>query len=261
MLDQNLRQQLRARRDVADEDIDDIIELAQQQQDEARSATEGRATVEQVKAVAAELDIAPEHVEAAIAALHQRRQAAAEAAAEAQRQQALARSRRTTLLRRIAVAAGVVGLALSLLTGGLAMSGRSTVLQAEREVAEAQARVDTALSRQASLAPQLAGLAGAEGEDLAALQAAVRDAPDLQARLAAADALSAAMARQLGQLPAATTDAEATARLNLQDEITGGQNRVTVELRRYNEAEARWEAAGDSFTGGLAIGLGLVEGP
>lgn len=256
-----LRARLHRRDDVPDEDIDDIIELAQQRQDEVRRASEGRASVEQVKAVAAELDIAPEHVEAAIGQLRAQREADAARQAEQARQAQAQRARSRALLRKLAVGAGAVLMALSVLTGGLAVSGRSSMLQAEREVAEAEARVDAAVSRQASLAPQLAALAGAPGQDLAALQAAVRDAPDLQARLAAADALTSAMATQLGQLPPAATPAEATARLNLQDELTGSQNRVTIELRRYNEAEAQWEAAGDTLSGSLAVGLGLVQAP
>ena len=256
-----LRQQLLRRRDVPDEDIDDIVELAQKRQDEALARREGRASVDEVKAVAAELDIAPEHVEAAIHDLRRQREQAAVAEAEAERLEELQRTRRGLMMRKLAKVGGAVMLALSMLTGGLAMSGRSTMLQAQRAVAEAQVDVDTALTRQASLAPQLVALAGAQGEDLSALQAAVRDAPDLASQLAAADALTTAMASKLGSLPPAASDAEATARLNLQDELTGSQNRVAVELRRYNDAEAQWQLAADGLTGGLAVGLGLVDGP
>ncbi len=257
----DLRQQLRERRDVPDADIDDIIELAQKRQDEQRAATEGRATVEEIEAIAAELDIAPEHVEAAIGDLRRQREQAEAQQQEAARVQALRQRQQGVLVRKMAIGTGIVMLGLSLLTGGLALSGRGAVLQAHREVAAAQARVDAAISRQASLAPQVAGLAGARADSLAAMQAAVRDGPDLTARLAAADALTTELATRLGQLPPAATDAEATARLNLQDELTGSQNRVTTELRRYNDAVAEWEAAADTLGGGLAVGLGLVEGP
>lgn len=257
----DLRQQLRARRDVPDEDIDDIIELAQKRQDEVRRASEGRASVEQIEAIAAELDIAPEHVEDAIGDLRRHREEAAAALAEQARVSKLEQQRRSATLRKLAKGFGALLLGLSVLTGGAAISGRGSVMGAQREVAAAEARVDAALGRQASLAPQLVALAGAQTDSLAELQAAVRDGPDLQTRLAAADALTAAMTSEIGKLPPASSDADATARLNLQDELSGSQSRVTTELRRYNEAQASWDAAAGTLTGGLAVGLGLAPGP
>ena len=117
------------------------------------------------------------------------------------------------------------------------------------------------LDRQASLAPQLVGLAGGDPGDLSSLASKVHDAQDLDARIQAADTLSNAMAKTLGQLPPPANDADAQLRLNLQYEVTGAQNRITVESRRYEEAETRWEDAAGSLTGRLAVGLGLADGP
>ena len=112
-----------------------------------------------------------------------------------------------------------------------------------------------------TIAPQLAGLAGTDGGQLLGLAEKVRSAPDLSARLSATDALSTAMATQLGQLPPPSTDAEATLRLQVHDELSGSQNRVTVELRRYREAESAWRDAASGGLAGLAVGLGFAEGP
>ena len=134
-------------------------------------------------------------------------------------------------------------------------------MQARSEVHSAEAHLGAALDRQASLALQLVGLAGAGGANLEALQARVREAEDLEARLAAADALSAEMARSLGALPPPEGEAAQVLRVQLTDEITGSQNRVGVELRRYREAEAVWRAESEGALAKLAIGLGLAEGP
>lgn len=89
----------------------------------------------------------------------------------------------------------------------------------------------------------------------------VRAAPTLDARLAAADELSVAMATRLGALPPPATDAEGTLRLQLHDEVTGSQNRVSVELRRYREAEAAWQDAATHGAGWLAVTTGLADAP
>ena len=253
----SLRETLRNRPDVPNEDIDDSIEIAARRQDEQRAHAEGHATVEEVEKVAAELDIAPEHVEAALGELKARRAAATAQEAEQKRQwQRLAG-------RLGAVLLGTVGLVASLgvVVGVLAWVGAQDVSSARAEALTAEGRVTAAIERQASLAPQLAGLAGASGGELSALQAAVREAPDLSARLAAADALSAAMAARLGALPPAESAAEQTLRVQLTDEISGSQNRVGVELGRYREAEARWRLEAESSLGSLGVGLGLAEAP
>ena len=207
------RDELLRRADVPDEDVDDLIEIAARRQDEARRAVEGLTTVSEVQKVAAELDIAPEHVESAIRELKGTREAEAQAAVRAQEE----RQRRRGRLGVVAM--GAVGLAvcLGLGVGLLGWVGASGVQQAQGEAVAAEARVVAALERQASLAPQLAGLAGAGGADLAPLQEAVREAEDLKARLAAADALSAAIADRLGKLPPASTEAEQTLRVQLTD--------------------------------------------
>lgn len=249
----DLRQDLQRRPDVAPADVDDVLAIAARRQDEAHKAAEG-ATREEIAAVAAELDIAPEHVDAAIAELKATR---AEAARVAENTRVATRALVATVAGAIAltaVAGGLVG-------GGSVYLGAGRVDAAAEAAHAAEARLDAALERQASLTPALAALAGTPDPELARLAAAVRDAADVEARLDAADALTTAMATQLGKLPPATSDADATLRLQLHDDVTGSQNRVTVELRRYREALSTWEAAASDGAGSWAVTFGLAEAP
>jgi hypothetical protein len=245
---------------VADADIDDVIAIAARRQDDAREAAQGASRAE-VAAVAAELDIGAEHVEAAIDELRARRAAEAKARAKAEAESA---ARRVWIGRAVALvgvaAIGVGGLGIGG-TVGLAWLGAGGIRAAEAEAHAAESRLDAVLERQASLAPQLVGIAGGEGAELKELAKAVRSAPTVEGRLDAADELSAAMAERLGQLPPPATDAEATLRLQLHDEVTGSQNRISVELRRYREAVSSWESAASGPLGGLAVTLGFAYAP
>ena len=247
---------LAAIRDVPPADVPDVIEIAARRQDEARERDRG-ATRSELEAVARELEIAPEHVEAAIGELKQRRAADALRAEEAK---AAAVVRKLKVVR-ISLIAAATALMLAIATLGAAFLGASGVHSAASAAHGAEARVDAVLERQAALAPQLASLAGADGGALTVTAATVREGPTLDARLAAANDLSLAMAQQLGALPPPTNDAEATLRLQLHDEVSGSQNRVTVELRRYREAESAWRDTAGHGLGALAVGFGFADAP
>lgn len=237
-------------------DVDDVIEIAARRQDEAEAASRG-ATRAELEAVAKELEIAPEHVEAAIHELKEKR--AAEAAkGEAARVEAEARGK--TVRMALLGAAAAIGMAL-LGAVGLAWSAGGTIDAAAGDAKAAEARVDAVLERQAALAPQLTALAGGDAGALTSLGAKVREGSTLEDRLAASAELSTAMATQIAALPPATTEADATLRLQLSDELAGSQNRVTVELRRYREAEAAWRSAAEQGFGGLAVSLGFADAP
>ncbi len=248
-----LRESLRDRPDVPDEDIDDIIEIASRRQDEAR-APDRTASRDEVDAVARELDIAPEHVEAAIHTLREQRAAAAAAKAEAE--VATARLRRR-------VGMGLLAAAVLGLVGGVGggMVGAGTVAAAAAETHAAEARLDAVFDRQAALAPQIAAAAGIDTRGLTRLATELRGAPDVEAKLDASARLGMAMASALGQQAPAANEAESTMRLQVQDDLTGTQNRITVELRRYREAESAWTTAAGSGLGGWAVTVGMAEGP
>lgn len=250
------RRDLKARPDVADEDIDDVLEIALKRQQEDRRVAPG-ATTEQVEAVARELDIDPKYVEGAIGELRRTREEAAAAAARAAEASARAKKRVGMAL------VGVLGLALGGLglTAGAAWMGAGAVDAAATAAHGAQARVEVVLERQAALAPQLVALAGGESAGLVELAGKVRAAETVDARIEAASTLSTEMATAIARLPPPGNDADSTLRLQLYDEIAGGQNRITTEQRRYEEAEAAWRDAASGGLGGLAVSFGFAEAP
>lgn len=252
-----IREELLRRGQVPASEVDDVIAEAGRLQEHDRALNEQRATREELDKVASELDISPEYVQRALQKREEDRKAAERAAVEkAEAEKRSAQRRKLLLFGGLGVAGAVAVLALL-----LGLVGAGSVRSAAIDAHAAQAELVTVLERQASLAPQLVGLAGGDPGDLSSLASKVHDAGSLNDRIQAADALSTAMAKTLGQLPPPANDADAQLRLNLQYEVTGAQNRITVETRRYKEAEARWDGAADSITGRLAVGLGLADGP
>ncbi len=244
-----LRSELLARPDVPDEDIDDLIALAQELQDADEEAAEG-ASLAEVQDVARELDIAPAYVEKALGELTRRRQEAAAAAEAAEeRQQGLV---------KLAGAGAAALVGLLLLTGLWVASAVPGLRAAAGELAAAEAQLDAVIDRQAGLAPQLVSLAGANGRGLEEHVKAVRGAEDVQAKLEASDALGQAMAERIAALK--PTDASSQQlRLNLQYEITGSANRVATERARYEQARVAYDQASHGLRASLARGVGLVD--
>lgn len=250
------REALRRHEGVDNDDIDDIIGIAQELQN-ARDDAESRATVEEIEAVADDLDIDPALVEEAIAVLQRRREEAAEAARLEAAEAAASRARwaRLGLIGGgglAAVAAGVL-----ILVVGMAWSGSVAIDQAEAQVSSAERALDVVLERQASLVPQLVALSGGDSSGLDSLAAAVKGAATTDERLAASERLGEALVGRLGAMSSDDAGASAQQRLDLQHEIVGAQNRITTERRRVEEARAALAEAEASMTGGLARTLGL----
>ncbi len=175
-----LRGALLSRPDVPDDDIDDVIAIAQELQDVERAAAEG-ASLEEVEAVTGELDIDPAYVEKALAELTRRRGAAKEAAEE---RRDAAEERRAAMGRATAMGgAGLVGLlVLGMLWVGAAVPG---VRAASLELRSAEAQLHAVIDRQAGLAPQLVSLAGDDAKGLKTQLDAVRGAQSVPEELQA----------------------------------------------------------------------------
>lgn len=249
------REALRRREGVDNDDIDDIIGIAQELQD-ARQDAASRATVEEIEAVADDLDIDPALVEEAIAVLHRRRDEAAEAARVEAAERAVARAKwmRLGLIGGGGLAAVAVGVLIVVV--GMAWSGSVAIGKAEAQVSSAERALDVVLERQASLVPQLVALSGGNAAGLDSLVTAVKGAATTDERLAASERLGEALVGRLAAL-SSSDSAAAQQRLDLQHEIVGAQNRITTERRRVEEARAALAQAEASTTGGLARSLGL----
>lgn len=248
------REALRRRPDVPDHEIDDVIERAAALQDASRAHERTHATTEEVAVVAAELDIAPEYVDQAIAALRQEKQAAA-AATE---QQAKARAGR---FRSVGLAAAALAVASSLTLGTGAALGAARLGPAALEVEQTEARLDAALDRQVALAPQLTALAGADATAVKAAADAGSKAETVPGRLEAAAALNQAMAEAIGRIQADGDEQAQQRLLNLQYEVVGTWNRIETERGRHDEALTHWEHVASGLPGRLALATGLSRPP
>ncbi len=247
-----LREKLLKNPKVPDALVDDVIHRAQGLKDAETAKGEG-ASVAEIQAVAAELGIAPEHVEDALSQL--RSEAKDEKAEEALQRELEAQKAkaRSAMLRRIGIFAGA-GLALvAALTGAMGMIGRSSLQQVHAQRGQAEAALVVQLDRQAALIPQLVALGGGESAALDQAQEGLKQAETVAQRMAASQELSVAAAQAL-----AGSQMDEATRLNLQYELTGATNRITTEQRRYNEAEAAYLSAASALPAQVAITLGMA---
>ncbi|MCP4809039.1 MAG: LemA family protein [Proteobacteria bacterium] len=241
-----VREKLLRRPDVPNEQIDDVIERAQALQDEALEASEG-ATLEELEAVARELEIDPRFVEEALEHLkrdeeHAAAQAEKDAIAESAAQAGRTRTIGLVLAGLLALGAGF---------GGLGLVGSSQLAQVTQDRVAAEVALDVVLDRQAALLPQLVALSGGDGRALAEAQESLAAAETIDDRLDASQELSISAAELLAQAD------ESTVKTEVQFELTGTQNRITTERRRYEEALRAWEITAKEPLPRLAITLGM----
>lgn len=235
------RQHLLERRDVPDADIERIIEVASELQDEDRRQA-GRPTQAEVVRVAEELDIEARYVESAIGVI---RDAKVEEGERAETRLQM----RNRALGVLATALLLVGMTLA----AMGASGRAALVSVNGEQARAEMALQLVLERQASLAPQLVALAGAD-TDLSTEVDAVLGAEEMGERLEAVDALNRRMSRVLAGLPATVPE---STRLDLHHEITGGINRISIERRRLADVQAQADTAAQRMDVRLARRLGF----
>jgi len=248
-----LRTTLLGRPDVPNDDIDDVIAIAQELQDAERAAAEG-ASMAEVEAVADELDIDPAYVEKALDELTRRREV--EKKAEAEREEDVEEHRAAMGKAAAMGGAGLVGLlVLAMLWVGTAVPG---VRSASLELHSAEAQLDAVIDRQAGLAPQLVSLAGGNAQGLKTQLDAVRGAQGVSEKLQASDALGAAMAERIAALKP-TDEASQQLRLNLQYELTGSANRVATERARYEQARVAYDQVSHGMRATVARAVGLVD--
>lgn len=247
----SLEDALRRREDVEDAEIGAIIELASRLQEEAQAEAR-RLSPAEVVAIAGELDIAGEYVEAAIARRREEAQKEAEAAA-ARAIEGRARRRRVG-----GVVAAITGVSLVISTIAAASSARA-IERARIDVDATRARLDQVIDRTFAAAPAQLALVGGDPADLAEASAALDAARDVDDRIAATRRLGDALASALAALPRTDDPAQSQLRLNLHYERQGADNRLATELQRHEAARRGEAAARAGFGARLALGLGLVE--
>jgi LemA protein len=147
--------------------------------------------------------------------------------------------------RGLWVAVGVVGVLflVILLIFGSYVSARNQMVQKDEAVKAAWSQVDIVLQRRADLIPNLVetvkGYAKQEQTvfgDIANARAGLLNAHDPQSKIEANGRLDSALGRLLvivENYPDLKSNANFRA---LQDELSGTENRIAVERRRYNQA-------------------------
>ncbi|MBM3270327.1 MAG: hypothetical protein FJZ01_22055 [Candidatus Sericytochromatia bacterium] len=243
------REELGRQHHIPEDDLDDVLEIAQRLQHQAQAARPG-VSRQDLDKVASELAIEPQYVEQAVGELERSRERAA------RERQARAAARQKLLRTALAgVLAVVVG------TGALGAVGAAGVNGAAQRAASARTALEVVIDRQVALLPQLVALGGGTTGSLGRYEARLRDARTVAEKLAVSRDLATAMASRLGQLPPATDPAAAQQRLSLQHEVVGMQNRITTEQRRYQEAVDAWRGAASSPTGRIAMSLRWAPRP
>ena len=186
----------------AQEVIREAVRLQQEQENAVDAQT--------LEASAAEIGVDPQHLR------------------EALRKVAQERERRAQRLRYLLIALGVCA---ALFVGALFASQRA-LSAAWTEVQLKRAQLENVQQRKANLLPRLEQLMQQanqrQREQLQTLTDALRQNPDA----------ARAVAEQLLQDPALRNDWLA---VRLMDEITGSENRIAVERKRFEEAAARYE--------------------
>ena len=139
----------------------------------------------------------------------------------------------------------VIGILLLMLvlTGGKYVSVRNELVTQQEAVKAQWAQVESATQRRADLIPNLVstvkGFASHETEvykDIADARAALAGGRTPQEKIAANDQLSGALSRLLVVVENYPQLKSNENFMRLQDELSGTENRINVERRKYNEA-------------------------
>jgi LemA protein len=169
-----------------------------------------------------------------------------EAARQVRAERAAAKARRRTLTYVLAGAAVLFALFL--------WSGYSTLNHAQTRVEASQAQLENVLQRRFDLIPNLVKVTREYAaherelfETLTAARARFQQADTLAEREAAAAQLQAALPRLIALVESNPQLRSSELYLRLQDELSGTENRIAVERRRYNQAAADYNRTTRSF--------------
>jgi LemA protein len=157
----------------------------------------------------------------------------------------------------------LIGLLLvGLLVGGKLVSVRNELVTQRNAIEAAWAQVDVALQRRADLIPNLVetvkGFAAQERQVIQSVteaRAALLGARTPQERMAANAQLDGAIGRLLVVVENYPQLKSNENFLRLQDELTGTENRIAVERRKYNDAVQKYNTTIELFPNNIAAAL------
>ena len=162
------------------------------------------------------------------------------------------------LIIALVVIVAIVGIA-----GGSFVSRRNDMVTMQEAIRSAWAQVDVALERRADLIPNLVatvkGFAAHEEkaiEDVAKARAGLLAAKSPQERIAANDQLTGSLGRLLVVVENYPNLKANENFIRLQDELSGTENRISVERRKYNDTVQRYNTYIQLFPNNLVASIG-----
>jgi LemA protein len=165
-------------------------------------------------------------------------------------------------MKKAAAGLGILAVVLLVVFGGSFVSRRNEMVTLRENIKGAWAQVDTVIQRRADLIPNLVntvkGYAAHEQkvlEDLSNARAQLAGARNPTERIAANTQLEGALSRLLvvvENYPNLKADQQF---LRLQDELTGTENRIAVERRRYNGAVQTYNTTIQTFPNSLVASI------
>jgi len=168
-------------------------------------------------------------------------------------------------MKKVAVGIGIfvaILLVAAIALGGTFVSVRNELVTQREAMRAAWSQVDNVIQRRADLIPNLVntvkGYAAHEQKvfsDLAAARAQLAGARNPEERIAANTRLEGALSRLLvvvENYPNLKADQQF---LRLQDELSGTENRIAVERRRYNESVQRYNTTLQLFPNNLVAAI------
>jgi LemA protein len=168
-------------------------------------------------------------------------------------------------MKKVAVGIGIfvaILLVAAIALGGTFVSVRNELVTQREATKAAWSQVDNVIQRRADLIPNLVntvkGYAAHEQKvfsDLAAARAQLAGARNPEERISANARLEGALSRLLvvvENYPNLKADQQF---LRLQDELSGTENRIAVERRRYNEAVQRYNTTLQLFPNNLVAAI------
>ena len=255
-----------SKNNIHKDDLDDLIEIASLLQEKETQDT--HISLEEVESVAAELDISPEKVREALHFLKNKRAKEKQEQEEKQRanQQRIRWMASISIAMIVCIGMGLLALAMSANSAGDKLQMVANEKKALAQQAEAQLK--NAIDRQAQLTPQLLAMMGGQIDSLGDLQQLVLQEDDLKTKITLSNRLGIEMAKTIGTLPPSKTAADSTAMLQYQYEVTGAQNRISTEKKRYDESQQErlvslqeWIDGSSGLGPSLALMLGWIEQP
>lgn len=164
-------------------------------------------------------------------------------------------------MKKFLIALGVLG-AVALIVVGTVIGSRNRLVAADENITESWSQVENVLQRRNDLIPNLVntvkGFAKQEKEiftQIAEARSKLGGARTIPEKINANQEMSSALSRLLVVVERYPDLKSNTNFMALQDELSGTENRIAVERRRYNETVRSYNLLVRQFPSNIAAGL------